>query len=188
MYCGRVCGLIWTVLLVKFLGIDDYGLYAMGFALSSIVAGPIDNPFLIRSMRVDIQAYLAERTTRAIISAVLFIVGCGLMMSNYIVGFALMIAGGEIGLNCVKGRYLRNGRPSTVMAIDTVRQLLGIALSASYLVLAASCTPHRMAPPLLSQHCSLRDIARRFQVERPRSLNFQEARPLAPDTRRALFL
>lgn len=136
MYLGRGLGLAWTAVVVSRLDVGDYGLYAMAFAASGIVVGLIDNPFLVRSMRVSDRAFERERRTRIGFAFVLLLIGLGLFQVNFVVGFAFLIAGGEIALNALKSQALRSGLVDRLMLLDLVRQGLSISLGAAYLFLA----------------------------------------------------
>src|SRR5438874_1573049 len=45
VYGGRAAGLLWTVALIHQLSISDYGLYSLGFALTSILGQTLNNPY-----------------------------------------------------------------------------------------------------------------------------------------------
>ena len=51
IYGGRGLGLLWTLVLIHQLGIDDYGLYGMAVALNAIVGPSLDNSFSVRAIR-----------------------------------------------------------------------------------------------------------------------------------------
>ncbi|MFD7012384.1 lipopolysaccharide biosynthesis protein [Rhodococcus jostii] len=133
-YGGRALGLGWTVLVIAALGITDYGLYAMGFALAAMVAGPVDHPFNVRSVRVDDQRFERERTARILVGGTVLVLAVALTPAGYIAWFALVIAGGEIVFNAFKSQAVRDGHPDVVMRMDTLRQGASIALGATYLV------------------------------------------------------
>ena len=130
---GRLLGLAWTALVILRLGLVDYGVYAIAFAIAAIVAAPLDNIFLVRALRIDEERYRREAATRVIVGGVLFIAGALLFLPFFVVGFALVVAGGEIVFNSVKGDALRAGLPNVVMRYDAIRQATSIALASAYL-------------------------------------------------------
>ncbi|GAA4777248.1 lipopolysaccharide biosynthesis protein [Microbacterium gilvum] len=132
---GRVIGLLWTLLLIAQLGIGDYGVYAMAYAVSAIIAAPVDNIFLVRALRVDDGRFRAERITRALVGGGLFAAGAAVFALSPSAGFALFIAGGEISFNALKSRSLREGHPHVVMRRDAARQAASILVAGGYLVL-----------------------------------------------------
>lgn len=152
IYGGRGLGLLWTLVLIHQLGIDDYGMYGMAVALNAIVGPSLDNSFSVRAIRESEERFLAERVTRFIVAFALIAVGLTLMGKVYVVGFGLTVAGGEIALNVVKSRWARDGHPDRVYRMDTARQFTGIGVGTAYLYLApaptllgaslAYCTPY----------------------------------------------
>ncbi len=130
---GRVMGLLWTSLLIFRLDLGDYGLYAMAYAISAIIAAPIDNIFLVRSLRVDDETFRRERSTRVCVGAALLLLGIVCFLPSFVVGFALLVAGGEILFNAFKSSRLRDGHPNVVMRFDAIRQIVSIALASAYL-------------------------------------------------------
>lgn len=127
---GRVMGLGWTMLLIFRLGLGDYGAYAMAYAVSAMIAAPIDNIFLVRSLRVDEETFRRERATRMLVGAALLLAGAACFTTSFIVGFALIVAGGEISFNSYKSSLLRDGHPNVVMRFDAIRQAASIVLGA----------------------------------------------------------
>ncbi len=152
IYGGRGIGLLWTLVLIHQLGIDDYGTYGMSVALNAIVGPSLDNSFTVRAIRESEERFVRERVTRFLVAFVLIAVGLSLIGEVYIVGFGLTVAGGEIALNVVKSRSARDGHPERVYRLDTARQCTGIAMGTAYLYLApaptllgaslAYCTPY----------------------------------------------
>lgn len=124
-------------MVVAQLDVGDYGRYAMAFAASGIFVGVIDNPFLVRSIRISERAFERERRVRTSFSVGLILAGLSLIQVNYIIGFAIVIAGGEIALNALKSHSVRGGLVDRVMLMDLVRQALSIAVGGAYLVLSA---------------------------------------------------
>lgn len=130
---ARLLGLAWTALIIFRLGLAEYGVYAIAFAIAAIIAAPIDNIFLVRSLRIDDARYHREAATRAIVGGVLLVAGAILFVPAFVVGFALVVAGGEILFNTVKGDALRAGMPQVVTRLDALRQVASIALASVYL-------------------------------------------------------
>lgn len=132
---GRLVGLGWTLTLLTRVGVSDYGSYAMGFALAAIVAAPLDNVFYVRSLRVEQALYARERSARALCGGVVFVLGAALFVPTFLVGFALLVAGGEILFNALKSEHLRAGHPQRAVRLDLARQGASIAIGAGYLFL-----------------------------------------------------
>jgi O-antigen/teichoic acid export membrane protein len=125
---GRGVGLVWTVALVARLGLGDYGLYAMAFSASSLLAGVVDSPFLMRSARVDERSFTRDCTMRT--WGGMLVAGGGLVClasTWYVPGFAALLAGGETVLGVVKAEPHRQGRPGAEQALDLARQVTSIA-------------------------------------------------------------
>lgn len=136
MYGGRGVGLLWTLAVISRLGIADYGLYAMGFALAAIVCAPLDNPFNVRALRESRERFLRERTTRVGVGLLLMAAGVAVVDVNYIAWFGLVVGGGELVFNAYKSQDLRDGHPDRVMRMDTCRQITSIAIATGYLFAA----------------------------------------------------
>lgn len=136
MIAGRATGLLWTVLLIGALGVGDFGAYAAAYALAAIVSAPIENIFLVRCVRVDDEQFRAERTSRMLIGLSLAVVGGACYAWSFFVGFALLVAGGEMVFNAYKSLAMRDGRPAAIMRLDAIRQICSILLAAGYLLLA----------------------------------------------------
>lgn len=127
---GRSLGLAWTTALIVHVGIADYGLYAMAFSFAAIIAAPLDNPFLVRSLRGSDAEHHSERTARALLGTFLVVAGCLLYPHFFALGFGLIVAGGEIAFNAVKSQSLRSGHPNIVMRWDVYRQGAAVAAGA----------------------------------------------------------
>lgn len=140
MYGGRGVGLLWTLAVISRLGIADYGLYAMGFALAAIVCAPLDNPFNVRALRESEERFLRERTTRVGLGLLLMAAGVAVLDVHYIAWFGLVVGGGELIFNAYKSRDLRDGHPDRVMRLDTIRQVSSIALATGNLFTAGHPT------------------------------------------------
>ncbi|MDR3663366.1 MAG: hypothetical protein P4L86_23770 [Mycobacterium sp.] len=140
IYGGRGVGLLWTLVLVHRLGVAEYGLYAMATVLNGIVGNTVDNPFAVRAIRESEEHFHRERTMRYLVAVVLVGTGLAAFQFNYVVGFGLMVAGGEIGLNVVKSQFARDGHPDKVYRFDTARQFSSAGIAAVYLYTAAHPT------------------------------------------------
>lgn len=147
---GRFLGLGWTLAVIATLGIADYGVYAMAFALASLIAAPLDNAFLIRSMRESESRFKAERTTRALVGLILLIIGLAIFAQFFVAGFALAVAGSEMVFNAYKSRALRDGHPNVVMRLDTTRQTASILAASAYLFFSPAILGQ---PPSLEVAC-----------------------------------
>jgi O-antigen/teichoic acid export membrane protein len=171
IYGGRGVGLLWTLILVQRLGVSEYGLYAMATVLNGIVGNTVDNAFAVRAIRESEEHFLRERTMRYLVAVGLVTAGAVTFDINYVIGFGLMVAGGEIALNVVKSQSARDGHPDKVYRLDTARQFSSAGIGAVYLYTSAHptlthasllyCTPyvlillvgarlavgHRPAPP-----------------------------------------
>ncbi|WP_309226665.1 MULTISPECIES: hypothetical protein [unclassified Mycolicibacterium] len=135
-YGGRGVGLLWTLILVHRLGIQEYGLYGMATALNGIIGATIDNSFAVRAIRESEEHFRRERAMRYLVSVGLIVTGLSAFHFNYVVGFGLMVAGGEIGLNVVKSQSARDGHPDRVYRIDSARQFTSAGCAAIYLYTA----------------------------------------------------
>lgn len=135
MYGGRGVGLLWTLALIGRLGVADYGLYGLGFALASIIGPPLDNPFMVRAARESQENFLAERTTRFLMGIGMMAAGVALLQVNYIAWFGLFVAGGEIIFRVYQSQYFRDGHPERVSRIDTIQRLSGVGSACIYLFL-----------------------------------------------------
>jgi len=133
MYGGRGVGMLWTLALVARLGVANYGLYGMGFALSAVVGPPLDNSFQIRAMRESEERFLAERTTRYLLGAALSATGVALTGVHYIAWFGLVVAGGEMACNAWLSQSVRDGHPQLYWRVGTIRQTVSVALACAYM-------------------------------------------------------
>lgn len=127
---GRSLGLAWTTALIVNVGISDYGLYAMAFSFAAIIAAPLDNPFLVRSLRNSDAMHDSERAARALLGTCLLAAGCLLYAQFFALGFGLIVAGGEIAFNAFKSQSLRDGHPNIVMRWDVYRQAAAVGSGA----------------------------------------------------------
>lgn len=133
MYGGRGVGMLWTLALVGRLGVANYGLYGMGFALSAVVGPPLDQSFNVRAMRESEERFLAERTTRYLLGATLTATGVALMGVNYIAWFGLVVAGGEMACNAWLSHAIRDGHADRYWRVGTIRQFVSVALACAYM-------------------------------------------------------
>jgi hypothetical protein len=133
MYGGKGAGMLWTLAIIARLGIADYGLYGMGFALASILGPPLDNPWGVRAMRESDHRFVTERASRFLVGVAMMAGGAMLIPVNYIAWFGLFVAGGEIAFNSYKSQFVRDGHPDRVWRMDAIRQTTSIALACAYL-------------------------------------------------------
>ena len=132
-YAGRACGMLWTLALVQRLGIASYGQYAMAYAVYSLIGSPLDNVFVVRSVRESEEHFLADRATRYLLGVGLMIAGLALLEVSYIAAFGLFVSGGELALKVWESRPLREGKPHRAAQIDSARQLASVAMACGYL-------------------------------------------------------
>lgn len=162
-YGGRLLGLGWTALLIYTLGIDDYGRYAIGIAAAAIINAAIDNAFHVRSLRVDDEHFQRERCARVLFGSAVGGIGVAAFPQFYVVGFAVIVAAGELLFNTFKSQYVRAGRPDVAMRFDAGRQFTSIGLAAGYLVVAddpqlSTATALYVAPYLVVMLACLRFV------------------------------
>lgn len=135
-YSGRLIGLAWTALLISTLGVSEYGKYAIGIAAAAIINAGIDNAFFVRALRIDEESFERERCARVLFGVTIAALGVACYIEWYIVGFAIVIAAGELLFNTYKSQFLRRGRPDIAMRFEASRQLASVALGASYVFFA----------------------------------------------------
>lgn len=136
MYGGRACGMVWTLALVAKLGIADYGQYAMAYAVYSLIGSPIDNLFVVRSVRESEKHFLSDRATRYLLGVGMMAIGLALLEVNYVAAFGLFVSGGELTLKAWESRSLRDGHPHKAAQIDTGRQFASVVPACIYLFVA----------------------------------------------------
>lgn len=129
MVVGRGVGLLWMLFLVHAVGLGGYGVYAVAFAGAALLAAPLENIFLVRSVRVDEASFAGERSTRALIGLTLFIGGAVAFPWFFVPALVMLVAGGEMLFNAVKSRALREGRPAVTTRWDAIRQIASIVLA-----------------------------------------------------------
>ena len=145
MVVGRATGMVWTLLLIGTLGFGDFGMYASAYALAAILSAPVENIFLVRCVRVGVDQFEGERSTRAVIGIALVIAGALVYAVSFFVGFALLVAGAEMIFNAYKSAAMREGRPHQIMRMDAFRQVSSIALAAGYLFAAGGAATLQIA-------------------------------------------
>jgi O-antigen/teichoic acid export membrane protein len=133
MYGGRGIGLLWTLALIDRLGISQYGLYGMAFALTTIVAPAINNPYAVRAIRESEQRFLEERYHRYLVGLVILLAAQAFLPFNYIAWFGLTVAGGETVFKSYQSRADREGNPNLFWRQDTIRQTASVCLACIYL-------------------------------------------------------
>jgi O-antigen/teichoic acid export membrane protein len=133
MYGGRGVGMLWTLALVGRLGVANYGLYGMGYALSAVVGPPLDNSFQVRAMRESEERFQAERTTRYLLGAILTAGGIALIGVEYIAWFGLVVAGGEMACNAWLSQDIRDGHPERFWRVGSIRQTASVAIACAYM-------------------------------------------------------
>ncbi|MDF2443691.1 MAG: hypothetical protein JWR01_1894 [Subtercola sp.] len=136
MIAGRGVGFLWTLLLIGTLGLGDYGIYATACAFAAIISAPLENVFVVRSVRVGQHEYERERSTRLLLGVLLIVAGIILFPVILTLAFALVFAGGELVFNAYKSLPLRYGLPAVVMRLDALRQFSSIGAAAAYLLVA----------------------------------------------------
>jgi len=133
IYGGRGVGMLWTLALISRLGVGDYGLYGIAFALAAVIGPPLDNPYVVRSMRESEEKFVTERASRFLLGLGLVAVGTALFPVNYIAWFGLTVAGGEIAFKSYSSRFARDGHADRVWRLDSIRQIASVAMAVAYL-------------------------------------------------------
>ncbi|MGV0715369.1 hypothetical protein ABQE93_08190 [Mycolicibacterium sp. XJ662] len=133
VYGGRGTGLLWTAALIYQLGISDYGLYSLGFALMSVLGQTLSNPYVVRSVREPEEDFVRERAGRYLLGLALMVLGQVFFPLNYIVWFGVTVAGGELIVGAYKARAMRRGDPHVTSRIDTSRQAGSVVAGCAYL-------------------------------------------------------
>lgn len=139
MFGGRGLGLLWSLLVIKYLGISEFGQFAVGIAAASLISIPIDAYYLVRSPRVADDQFRVDRASRWWIGVLLFAVGLGLFAVWLPAGLALSKAGGDIFFNAQKSTAIRAGKPDTAFALDSARQ--GLSLVAGLVIVLVVSDP-----------------------------------------------
>ncbi len=159
LYGGRGVGMLWTVVLLSQLGVSDYGLYGMAFALSAVIGPPLDNPYVVRSMRESEERFVAERASRFLVGLTLVAAGTALVGVSYIAWFGLTVAGGEIAYKSYSSRFARTARrtasggstasvrssaslsPASTCSVSTIRRCWARVPCTSRPTTSSSCSP-----------------------------------------------
>jgi O-antigen/teichoic acid export membrane protein len=136
MYSSRFLVFVWALLITHTFGIEAYGVYAMAFAAGSLLGVPLDSYFTTRGPRVTKEVFLRERTTRAIFGFSLIMLGVIAWPFSIIIGFAVIKAGSDVAFQASRSSLIRDGQPDRAQRADAIRQVLGMALGSSYLLLA----------------------------------------------------
>ncbi|MGE2691040.1 lipopolysaccharide biosynthesis protein [Mycolicibacterium pulveris] len=137
VYGGRGTGLVWTVALIHQLGISDYGLYSLGFALMSVLGQTLSNPYVVRAVREPAEDFVRERAGRYLLGLALMVLGQVFLPLNYVAWFGVTVAGGELIVGAYKARAMRQGDPHVTSRIDTSRQVGSVVAGCAYLFGAA---------------------------------------------------
>ena len=136
MYSSRFLVFVWALLIAHTFGIASYGLYAMAFAAGSLLGVPLDSYVTTRGPRVSRDVFLRERTTRAIFGFSLIMLGVIAWPFSIIIGFAVIKAGSDVAFQASRSSLIRDGQPDRAQRADAIRQVLGMVLGSSYLLLA----------------------------------------------------
>ena len=138
VYGGRAAGLLWTLAMIHRLSISDYGLYSLGFAVTSVLGQTLNNPYVVRAARESEEDFVRERASRYLLGVALMVLAQAFIPVNYILWFGILAAGGELCVGAYKARALREGDPHLTSRIDTSRQVGSVVMGCAYLF----ATPH----------------------------------------------
>jgi hypothetical protein len=133
VYGGRAAGLLWTLAMIHQLGISQYGLYSLGFAVTSVLGQTLNNPYVVRAAREPEEDFVRERASRYLLGLGLMVVAQVFLPINYILWFGILAAGGELCVGAYKARALREGDPHRTSRIDTSRQVGSVVAGCAYL-------------------------------------------------------
>ena len=131
-------GLLWTLAMIHRLSISDYGLYSLGFAVTSVLGQTLNNPYVVRAAREPEEDFVRERASRYLLGVALMVLAQVFIPVNYILWFGILAAGGELCVGAYKARALREGDPHLTSRIDTSRQVGSVVVGCAYLF----ATPH----------------------------------------------
>jgi O-antigen/teichoic acid export membrane protein len=134
MYFAKALLFGWALLLTHQFGIADYGVFAMAFALATLIGTPLDSYFTVRAPRVDDGTFDGERTTRVFIGLGLAFLGWALWPFTFVGGFAVGKAGVDVLFQASRSPLIRDGHPDRAQRADAVRQIVGITLGTAYLL------------------------------------------------------
>jgi hypothetical protein len=133
VYGGRAAGLLWTLAMIHQLGISQYGLYSLGFAVTSVLGQTLNNPYVVRAAREPEEDFVRERASRYLLGIGLMVIAQVFLPLNYILWFGILAAGGELCVGAYKARALRQGDPHLTSRIDTSRQVGSVVAGCAYL-------------------------------------------------------
>jgi hypothetical protein len=133
VYGGRATGLLWTLAMIHQLGISQYGLYSLGFAVTSVLGQTLNNPYMVRAAREPEEDFVRERASRYLLGVALMVLAQVFLPINYILWFGILAAGGELCVGAYKARALREGDPHLTSRIDTSRQAGSVVAGCAYL-------------------------------------------------------
>lgn len=133
LYGSRATGLVWQLAFIHALGISQYGMYAMGFALMSVVGQTLSNPFVVRAAREPEEDFVRERMCRYLLGVSLMLLGLAFLPLSYIAWFGITVAGGELIVGAYKARAMREGDPHLTSRRDMARQVGSVAAGCGYL-------------------------------------------------------
>jgi hypothetical protein len=133
VYGGRAAGLVWTLAMIHQLGISQYGLYSLGFAVTSVLGQTLNNPYVVRAAREPEEDFVRERASRYLLGVALMVIAQVFLPINYILWFGILAAGGELCVGAYKARALREGDPHLTSRIDTSRQVGSVVAGCAYL-------------------------------------------------------
>lgn len=133
MYGARGVGLLWMLALTARLGIGEYGLYSMAFAVASIVAITLNQPYGVRSVREPEEDFVRERCSRYLLGLALLVLGQVFLPLNYLAWFGLTVGGGELMMRSLLARAVREGHLDRSWKFDGARQVASVALGCIYL-------------------------------------------------------
>jgi O-antigen/teichoic acid export membrane protein len=133
VYGGRAAGLLWTLAMIHQLGIGQYGLYSLGFAVTSVLGQTLNNPYVVRAAREPEEDFVRERMSRYLLGVGLMVLAQVFLPINYILWFGILAAGGELCVGAYKARALREGDPHLTSRIDTSRQVGSVVAGCGYL-------------------------------------------------------
>jgi len=134
MYFSKALLFGWALLLTHQFGIADYGVFAMAFAVATLIGTPLDSYFTVRAPRVDDGTFDGERTTRVFIGLGLAFLGWALWPFTFVGGFAVGKAGVDVLFQASRSPLIRAGHPDRAQRADAVRQIVGITLGTAYLL------------------------------------------------------
>ena len=134
MYFSKALLFAWALLLTHQFGIADYGVFAMAFAVATLIGTPLDSYFTVRAPRIDDDTFGGERTTRVLIGLGLVFLGWMLWPFTFVGGFAVGKAGIDVCFQASRSPLIRDGHPDRAQRADAVRQIIGITLGTAYLL------------------------------------------------------